>query len=72
MINDDNYEKIMVKFMSLVRNAMNLNLVGGLVAMFYFPIYWVAFIIPIDGPYFSEGWPNHQPVEVAMVSIGFL
>ena len=23
--------------------------------------YWVAIIIPIDVPNFSEGWPNHQP-----------
>ena len=32
-------------------------LVGGLVAMFYFPINIGFLIIPIDGPYFSEGWP---------------
>ena len=36
-------------------------LVGGLVAIFYFPINIGLFIIPIDY-YFSEGWPNHQPV----------
>ena len=45
---------------------MNLNLVGGLVAMnFIFPsidIYWVDVIVPIDVFFFSEGWPNHQPV----------
>ena len=35
-------------------------LVGGLVAIFYFPIYWVA-NHPNWLSYFSEGWPNHQP-----------
>ena len=41
-------------------------LVGGLVAIFYFPIYWVAFIIPIDEVnHFSEGFfPNHQAEDV--------
>ena len=35
----------------------HLYLVGGLVAMFYFPIYWVAFIIPIDELiFFRTGW----------------
>ena len=29
---------------------------------FYVPIYIGLLIIPIAGPYFSEGWPNHQPV----------
>ena len=40
-------------------------LVGGLVAIFYFPInYWVAFIIPIDELIFFRGvFPlAHQPV----------
>ena len=32
-----------------------------LVDMFYFPIYWVA-NHPNWLSYFSEGWPNHQPV----------
>ena len=37
-------------------------LVGGLVAIFgIFPLILGRIIIPIDGPYFSEGWPNHQP-----------
>ena len=35
-------------------------LVGGLVAIFYCPIYWVA-NHPSWLSYFSEGWPNHQP-----------
>ena len=38
-------------------------LVGGLVAIFYFPIYWVA-NHPNWLSYFSEGWPNQQPVVV--------
>ena len=36
-------------------------LVGGLEHEFYFPIYWVA-NHPNWRSYFSEGWPNHQPV----------
>ena len=39
------------------------QLVGGLVAMFYFPRYWVS-NHPNWLSYFSEGWPNHQPVLV--------
>ena len=35
-------------------------LVGGLVAIFYFPIYWES-NHPNWLSYFSEGWPNHQP-----------
>ena len=35
---------------------------GGLEHLDYFPINIGNLIIPIDGPYFSEGWPNHQPV----------
>ena len=35
-------------------------LVGGLVAIFYFPISWVA-NHPNWLSYFSEGWLNHQP-----------
>ena len=35
-------------------------LVGGLVAIFHFPIYW-EFHHPNWFSYFSEGWPNHQP-----------
>ena len=35
-------------------------LVGGLVAIFYFPIYWECHH-PNWLSYFSEGWPNHQP-----------
>ena len=31
----------------------------------YFPINIGLLIIPIDGPYFSEGWPNHQPENVS-------
>ena len=40
---------------------MKLILVGGLVAIFYFPIYWVAIIIPIDFHIFQRG-SNHPPV----------
>ena len=29
---------------------------------FYFPIYWVAKSSQWTNSYFSEGWPNHQPV----------
>ena len=36
--------------------------VGGLDAIFYFPIYWVS-NHPNWRSYFSEGWPNHQPDE---------
>ena len=36
-------------------------LVGGLEHQFYFPIYW-EFHHPNWLSYFSEGWPNHQPV----------
>ena len=43
------------------RWTQDFDLVGGLEHQFYCPIYWVSFIIPIDS-YFSEGWPNHQPV----------
>ena len=39
------------------RTLMNIfHLVGGLVAIFYFPIIILGIIIPIDGPYFSEGF----------------
>ena len=31
---------------------------------FIFPYMKGIIIIPIDGPYFSEGWPNHQPDNV--------
>ena len=34
----------------------DLSLVGGLVAIFYFPIYWVDFIIPIDFHIFQRGF----------------
>ena len=34
-----------------------------LVAIFHFPIYWVA-NHPNWLSYFSEGWPNHQPARV--------
>ena len=37
------------------------SLVGGLVATFYVPIYWVA-NHPNWLSYSWEGWPNHQPV----------
>ena len=40
---------------------LNESLIGGLVAMFYFPINIENLIIPIDELIFSEGWPNHQP-----------
>ena len=36
-------------------------LVGGLGAIFYVPIYWECHH-PNWLSYFSEGWPNHQPV----------
>ena len=40
----------------------NPILVGGLVAIFFFP-YLGLLIIPIDElHHFSEGWLNHQPV----------
>ena len=42
-------------------------LVGGLVAIFYFPIYWVA-NHPNWLSYFSEGWPNHQPGDMKLKS----
>ena len=35
--------------------TQKLKLVGGLEHQFYFPIYWVAFIIPIDGLIFFRG-----------------
>ena len=42
---------------------MGVPINGWLVVwnMFYFPIYWVA-NHPNWLSYFSEGWPNHQPV----------
>ena len=45
------------------------NLVGGLVAIFYFPIYWECHH-PNWLPYFSEGWPNHQPVLLGQIKDG--
>ena len=44
----------------IIRGDMQQYLVGGLVAIFYFPMYWVA-NHPNWRSYFSEGWPNHQP-----------
>ena len=41
-------------------------LVGGLVAIFYFPIYIGNVIIPIDVPIFKRG-SNHQPVTNPMI-----
>ena len=42
---------------------VNTHLVGGLVAIFYFPIYWEFPIIPIDELIFFRGVArNHQPV----------
>ena len=46
-------------------------LVGGLVAIFYFPIYWVS-NHPKWLSYFSKGWPNHQPVFLAQFLAQFL
>ena len=40
-------------------------LVGGLVAIFYVPIYWESHH-PNWLSYFSEGWPNHQPVLIVI------
>ena len=40
------------------------HLVGGLEHQFYFPIYWECHH-PNWLSYFSEGWPNHQPVMVS-------
>ena len=42
------------------------------VAIFYFPIYWVAFIIPNDfHSYFFRGVAkNHQPDELAIGPLG--
>ena len=37
------------------------SLVGGLVAMFYFPRNIGNLIIPMDELIFFRGWPNHQP-----------
>ena len=47
----------------LVRHFLHtpIFLVGGLVAIFYFPIYWECHH-PNWLSYFSEGWPNHQPI----------
>ena len=48
---------------SPVENGEQINirwLVGGLVAIFYFPIY-IGNNHPNWLSYFSEGWPNHQP-----------
>ena len=42
-------------FRSRTMLIIHVNLVGGLVAMFYFPIYWVAFIIPLDELIFFRG-----------------
>ena len=40
----------------------NLSWLVVWLPFFIFP--YIGFlIIPIDGPYFSEGWPNHQPAE---------
>ena len=50
--------------------TINFLLVGSLVAIFYFPINIGLRIIPIDRPYFSEGWPNHQPVWVYLFVLG--
>ena len=37
-------------------------LVGGLVAIFYFPIHiGLLSSSQVTNSYFSEGWPNHQP-----------
>ena len=50
-------------------------LVGGLEHQFYFPIYWVYLIIPIDfQSYFSEGWPwpTNQIMEIYGTSIGII
>ena len=38
-----------------------LQLVGGLVAMFYFPFNIGNNHPNLTNSYFSEGWPNHQP-----------
>ena len=38
------------------------DLVGGLVAMNFEFSHILGMLIPIDGPYFSEGWLKHQPV----------
>ena len=46
-------------------------LVGGLVDIFYFPIYWVA-NHPNWLSYFSEGWPNHQPDKFCLPFISLL
>ena len=46
---------------SMVGMAWSWRLVGGLEHQFYFPIYWESHH-PNWLSYFSEGWPNHQPV----------
>ena len=53
------YFKVCPNFKKLMFH-INPQLVGGLVAIFYFPIYWVS-NHPTWLSYFSEGWPNHQP-----------
>ena len=45
-----------------IRRHTSFRLVGGLEHQFYFPIYWVS-NHPNWRSYFSEGWPNHQPVD---------
>ena len=48
-------------------------LVGGLEHQFYVPINIGCLIIPIDVfIFFSEGWPNHQPVTVLLLFRGWI
>ena len=46
-----------LRLLTIIR-AIIIKLVGGLVAIFYFPIYWVAFIIPIDELIFFRATNN--------------
>ena len=44
-----------------------ISLVGGLVAILYFPIQLGMSSSQLTNSYFSEGWPNHQPDHMDML-----
>ena len=48
------------------------NLVGGLEHQFYFPIYWEFPSSQLTKSYFSEGWPNHQPVILCLALLDLM
>ena len=62
MIGDDDEFLMMIHLHSSFIITIH-HLVGGVVAIFYFPhILWEFLIIPIDElHHFSEGWLKHQP-----------